>query len=66
MTTFGASLHYEFRINGVARDPMSVDLGSGDPIAPGLRPAFDTERDRLRFLLEGLSALGPVQSAEGG
>ncbi len=62
----GPHLHYEFRINGVARDPMSVDLGSGEPIAPGLKPAFDTERERLRFLLEGLTALGPVRPAEGG
>lgn len=49
----GPHLHYEFRVNGVARDPMKVDLGSGEPIAEAARPAFEAERDQLRLLLDG-------------
>ena len=50
----GPHLHYEFRINGVARDPMKVDLGAGEPLAASARPAFEMERDRLRLLLDGV------------
>jgi murein DD-endopeptidase MepM/ murein hydrolase activator NlpD len=49
----GAHLHYEFRVNGVARDPSRVDLGNGKPIAPSLKPAFDTDRLLLTHLLLG-------------
>jgi len=40
-------LHYEFRVNGVARDSRRLDLGNGKPVASADRPAFDLERDRL-------------------
>jgi murein DD-endopeptidase MepM/ murein hydrolase activator NlpD len=49
----GAHLHYEFRVNGVARDPSRVDLGSGAPIARSLIPAFDADRLLLTHLLLG-------------
>ena len=47
----GPHLHYEFRINGVAKDSRRVELGNGAPIRDGLRADFDRERDRLLLLL---------------
>jgi murein DD-endopeptidase MepM/ murein hydrolase activator NlpD len=43
----GPHLHYEFRVNGVARDSRRVELGNGAPIGAALRADFDAERDRL-------------------
>ncbi|MBA3318837.1 MAG: M23 family metallopeptidase [Gemmatimonadales bacterium] len=43
----GPHLHYEFRVNGVAKDPRRVELGNGAPIGAGDREAFERERDRL-------------------
>ena len=47
----GAHLHYEFRVNGAARDSRRVDLGGGEPLAKPLRPAFQSARDRLAAAL---------------
>lgn len=49
----GPHLHYEFRVDGVARDSRRVELGNGAPIAPAQRAAFEQERDRLQRLLQG-------------
>jgi hypothetical protein len=32
-------------------------MGAGTPIEPALRPAFQTERDRLQQVLDGTSLL---------
>ncbi len=50
-------LHYEFRMNGAARDPAKVDLGTGDPVPPKDMAAFRRERDRLRLILRPQSAM---------
>ena len=47
----GSHLHYEFRVNGVARDARRLDLGNGQPVAAADRPAFEAERSRLAALL---------------
>jgi len=49
----GPHLHYEFRVDGVPRDPTKVQVGGGAPIDPKLRPAFELERDRLAAVLDG-------------
>jgi murein DD-endopeptidase MepM/ murein hydrolase activator NlpD len=52
----GPHLHYEFRVDGVPRDPTKIDLGGGAPIDTSLRPQFQSERDRLQAVLDGTSA----------
>lgn len=47
----GAHLHYEFRINGVARDSRRVELGGGEPVARSVRAEFEQERRRLALAL---------------
>lgn len=53
----GPHLHYEFRVNGVSRDPRGTDMGSGDPVPAFLAADFAVERQRLSALL---GAGGPV------
>jgi murein DD-endopeptidase MepM/ murein hydrolase activator NlpD len=48
----GPHLHYEFRVNGVARDSRSVTLGAGEPLPAASRASFDAERGRLDALLD--------------
>lgn len=47
----GPHLHYEFRVNGAARDSRRVDLGHGAALSPALRAAFERDRDRMLGLL---------------
>jgi murein DD-endopeptidase MepM/ murein hydrolase activator NlpD len=47
----GPHLHYEFRVNRVARDSRRVKIGAGAPVASKDRAAFELERDRLLVLL---------------
>jgi murein DD-endopeptidase MepM/ murein hydrolase activator NlpD len=64
----GPHLHYEFRVNGVAKDSRRVNLGNGAPIREGLRADFQAERDRLLDLLHtrppNAVAWGPAGPAE--
>jgi murein DD-endopeptidase MepM/ murein hydrolase activator NlpD len=47
----GPHLHYEFRVNGQARDSRRVELGNGTPVSRNDREEFDRQRDRLLALL---------------
>jgi murein DD-endopeptidase MepM/ murein hydrolase activator NlpD len=47
----GSHLHYEFRVNGVARDARRLDLGNGQPVASANRAAFELERSKLTAML---------------
>jgi murein DD-endopeptidase MepM/ murein hydrolase activator NlpD len=47
----GPHLHYEFRVNGLAKDSRRVKIGAGTPVASGDREAFELQRDRLLGLL---------------
>jgi len=53
----GPHLHYEFRVNGVAKDSRRVELGNGAPVGRGDREAFERQRDSLLLLLKPRQAI---------
>ena len=55
----GAHLHYEFRVNGAARDSRRVDLGEGEPLEKGpAARALPSERARLAAACSGTAGAG--------
>lgn len=57
----GPHLHYEFRVDGVHRNPRTVDLPDAEPIAERYRADF--ERDTARWVAR-LDAIGSTQIAQ--
>jgi murein DD-endopeptidase MepM/ murein hydrolase activator NlpD len=57
----GPHLHFEFRVNGVHRDPTTIARQSDNiPLAPSLRPQFDQAAAQVRQQLSSASQLQAV------
>jgi murein DD-endopeptidase MepM/ murein hydrolase activator NlpD len=51
----GPHLHYEYRVNGVHRNPRTVALPPADPVAAAREAAFRAETEPLWRQLDGYS-----------
>lgn len=52
----GPHLHYEFLVNGVHKNPRTVELPDAEPIAPGERNRFDARTGPLLAMLDNFKS----------
>lgn len=60
----GPHLHYEYRVNGVHKDPMKAIIPTDRSLDPSEKPGFFATRDRLLPLLEHAVELAVVDNDE--
>jgi murein DD-endopeptidase MepM/ murein hydrolase activator NlpD len=62
----GPHLHYEYRVNGVHRDPLTVELPPAEPIPAQYRERFHRETAPLLAYLQGAQEAGETRLAMSG
>ena len=61
----GPHLHYEYRVNGVHRNPRTVDLPPADPVPQSLRADFEAKAAPLWQRLDDASTTHYATTAAG-
>lgn len=59
----GPHLHYEFRIAGVAKNPLTVAIPGGEPLSPASRSAFAAAVEPAMAQLQFARSFGSVRLA---
>ncbi|MCC5861386.1 MAG: M23 family metallopeptidase [Gammaproteobacteria bacterium] len=62
----GPHLHYEYRVNGVHRDPLTVELPPAEPVPAAYRERFARETAPLLAFLDRAQDAGDAQLAMSG